>query len=317
MQRPRIGLVLGSGSARGWAHIGVIRALEEEDIRPDVVCGSSIGALVGAAYVSGNLDNLEQWVKGLTWWDIARFMDVKLAGGFIEGVNLMRTFENKVEDVEIEELERRFGAVTTNLRTGRELWLQRGSLLEAVRASIALPGLFTPVKGESDWLVDGGLVNPVPISLARAMDAEVVLAVNLNGDILGRHLTPRKRRAAKVAETPPEEEATDFGGFLDQIFNRVNASLKEKVAASLSSSREDSPAEPGLFEVIASAINIMQDRITRSRMAGDPPEVLLAPRLAHVGLLEFDRAQEAIDSGYEAARRQMSAIRFAVGLEEE
>jgi NTE family protein len=306
MKRPRIALVLGGGSARGWAHIGVIRAIEERGIRPDIVCGTSIGALVGAAYVADRLDQLEGWVRTLDWWDIVRIMDVKLAGGFIEGEVLMAHIREHVDDVAIEALARPFGAVATSLVDGHEQWLQTGSLLDAVRASIALPGLFNPVRVDGSWLVDGGLVNPVPVSLGRAMGGELIIAVNLNGDIVGRHLLHRP------GVKPRPDRAGERHEFFDQLLGRFGDELRGKLLGGAGTGRSNRGA-PGLFDVLASAINIMQDRITRSRMAGDPPDLLLAPRLAHIGLLEFDRADEAIDTGYAAAREALPAIERLIG----
>ncbi|HVC11809.1 MAG TPA: patatin-like phospholipase family protein, partial [Burkholderiales bacterium] len=187
MPRPRIGLVLGSGSARGWAHVGVIRALEEAGIRPDLVCGTSIGALVGAAYAAGELDRFEQWVLGMGFKDVLALMDVRLGGGMLKGERLMEFLRRNFVDRPIEELPMPFAAVATALQTGAEVWLRSGSTVEAVRASIALPALFTPVVQEGRILVDGGLVNPVPVSLARAMGAEIVIAVDLSSDIVGRY----------------------------------------------------------------------------------------------------------------------------------
>src|ERR687897_3101236 len=140
----RLGLALGSGSARGWAHIGVIRALEERGIRPDVVCGTSIGALVGAAYAAGELDRLEKWVTGLAWTTVVRLMDLTWRGGLIRGTRLFTLFRTIFEDRDISELPVPYGAIATELHSGRELWLRQGNVLEAVRASCAMPGLLTP-----------------------------------------------------------------------------------------------------------------------------------------------------------------------------
>ncbi|MEX1993311.1 MAG: patatin-like phospholipase family protein, partial [Steroidobacteraceae bacterium] len=199
-RRPLVGLALGSGSARGWAHVGVIRALEQVGIRPDLVCGTSIGALVGAAYAAGELERLEQWVLGLRFKDVVAFMDVSLSSGLLKGERLMDFFRRNFVDRPLEELPMPFAAVATSLRTGAEVWLRHGSTLDAVRASIALPGLFAPARREGSVLVDGGLVNPVPVSLARAMGADVVIAVDLGSDILGRHL-----RAHPPVEAPAGE----------------------------------------------------------------------------------------------------------------
>lgn len=302
MANGKVGLVLGSGSARGWAHIGVIRALAAAGIQPDIVCGSSIGALVGAALASGNLDLLEQWVRALTFWDVVRLLDVKLEGGLIEGASLMDSFHDKIHDTNIEQLPLPFAAVATDLGNGHEVWLQRGPLPQAVRASIALPGLFSPVRQDGHWLVDGGLVNPVPVSLCRAMGADFIIAVNLNSDIVGRHLAPRPPRPL-----PPAGERDLF----DQLLHRLNSDLRDRA---LHHWRKDHLQEevPGLFEVVATAINIMQDRITRSRMVGDPPDLLLSPSLAQLGLLEFDRADEAIVEGADCVERNRAQLDHAL-----
>ena len=180
----KIGLALGGGSARGWSHIGVIRALEEAGIEPDIVCGTSIGSLVGAAYAAGELDRLEGWVRSLTWQNVVSLLDVTVTGGFIKGAKLVEFFGSRFKDTDISKLPKPFGAVATELVTGREVWLREGSVIESVRASIAVPGLFTPVARDGRLLVDGGLVNPVPVSLCRAMGADIVIAVELNADTI-------------------------------------------------------------------------------------------------------------------------------------
>lgn len=299
----RIGLVLGSGSARGWAHIGVIRALADAGIKPDIICGSSIGALVGAAHASGNLQVLEEWVRALTFWDVVRLLDVRMQGGLIEGVTLMDSFRDKISDINIEQLNLPFAAVATDLGNGHEVWLQQGPLLPAVRAAIALPGLFSPTRIDEHWLVDGGLVNPVPISLCRAMGADFIIAVNLNSDIVGRHMAPKPKK--KKATVEEEEGRRDL---FDQLLKQLNGGLRERALNAWRRERSDGDAPPGLFEVLASSINIMQDRITKSRMAGDPPDVLLSPQLAHLGLLEFDRAGEAIEEGIACVKRQLPQL---------
>jgi NTE family protein len=300
MSKLKIGLALGSGSARGWAHIGVIRALKEEGIEPDIVTGCSIGSLVGAAYVGGHLDTLEAWVRDLSFWDVVRLLDVKMMGGLIEGHNLMTSFEDKIKDANIEDLPTPFAAVATDLASGREVWLQQGPLPDAVRASIALPGLFSPLRSDGRWLVDGGLTNPVPISLCRAMGADLIIAVNLNSDIVGRHLKSRDERKKEI-----NAEERDL---FNQLLKKINVGLLEAKLGNWRSGKPQSDTVPGLFEVMASAINIMQDRITKSRMAGDPPDVLLSPRLGELGLLEFDRADEAIAEGYDSVRRTLPAL---------
>ena len=301
LRKPRLGIALGSGSARGWAHIGVLRALEQAGIVPDVVSGTSIGALVGAAYASGRLGPLEEWVARIDWWEIIRYMDMSRGG--VEGERLMRAVGERVEDVPIETLPKPFGAVATDLLTGREVWFQNGSLLEAVRASIALPGLFSPVRFQERWLVDGGLVDPLPVSLCRALGAEQVIAVNLNGDIVGRRLPGRSTH--RPASNPLLARlSTGWQTVLGNLHDRLSPPEKE----------EDEP--PSLFDVMAGSIHIMQDRITRARMAGDPPDVVLAPRLAHLGLMDFDRAGEGIAAGMDCVRLHLPLLRDALNLAE-
>lgn len=303
MAKLKVGLALGSGSARGWAHIGVIKALEEQGIKPDIVAGCSIGALVGAAYCGGQLETLEEWVTKLSFWDVVRLLDVKMMGGLIEGESLMASFEDKLRDVNIEQLQTPFAAVATDLASGREVWLQEGPLPSAVRASIALPGLFSPVRDEGRWLVDGGLTNPVPVSLCRAMGADVIIAVNLNSDIIGRHLKPTKNK---------QEVDSEERDLFNQLLKKLNSGILESKLARWAREKQQDSVAPGLFEVMASSINIMQDRITKSRMAGDPPDALISPRLGQLGLLEFDRAEEAIAEGYESVQRTEAALRHAL-----
>ncbi len=268
---------------------------------PDIVSGTSIGALVGAAYASGRLDPLEEWVARIDWWEIIRYMDMSRGG--VEGERLMRAFGERVEDVPIETLPKPFGAVATDLLTGREVWFQNGSLLEAVRASIALPGLFSPVRFQERWLVDGGLVDPLPVSLCRALGAEQVIAVNLNGDIVGRQLLGRSTR--RPASNPLLARlSTGWQTVLGNLHDRLSPPEKE----------EDEP--PSLFDVMAGSIHIMQDRITRARMAGDPPDVVLAPRLAHLGLMDFDRAGEGIAAGMDCVRLHLPLLRDVLNLAE-
>lgn len=300
----RIGLALGGGAARGWAHIGVIRALAEIGIEPDIVAGTSIGALVGAAYAGKQLDALEHWVRSLNWKDILAYLDLSLlSGGFIQGEKLLEFARGWVKDARIEALPRRFGMVATELDTGREIWFREGPLLEGVRASLGLPGLFAPVKVEGRWLVDGGLTNPVPVSLCRAMGAEVVIAVNLNGDIVGKH--GRRRNGRDEKATPSQTAEADFWDKLSAQLKNGLYERKELLLGRLFGASRDAP---GLFDVLASSINIMQDRITRSRMAGDPPEIMLAPRLSQLGLMEFDQAAAAIAEGRASVQRMRPAL---------
>jgi len=291
-RKPRIGLALGSGSARGWAHVGVIRALEQAGIKPDFVCGTSVGALVGAAYAAGELDSFEAWLRELGITGVISLMDVGMNGGMIKGKRLMDFVRRSFVDRPIEELEIPFAAVATSLHTGAEVWLREGSTVEAVRASIALPGLFTPVMYNGQLLVDGGLVNPVPVSLARAMGADIVIAVDLNSDLVNRHLRE---------EPEPDVTNTELGEWLRKI--QVN------LGSLMPDSKNNHPELPSMLDVMASSINIMQVRITRSRMAGEPPDVIVSPRLAHLGLLDFHRSRDAIPEGKRAMEVELAAVK--------
>ncbi|MBI4996693.1 MAG: patatin-like phospholipase RssA [Rhodocyclales bacterium] len=285
--KPKIGLALGSGSARGWAHIGVIRALEDAGIRPDVVCGCSIGALVGAAYVDGDLDRLEKWVSRLAWKDVWGLMDVRFSGGLIKGEKLISFLERHFIDKEIAELPLPFGCVATDLANGREVWLREGSVTAAVRASIAVPGLLTPAKRDGRLLVDGGLVNPVPVSLCRALGADIVIAVDLGSDIVGSSL---KRGV-------PAEE-------------RHGQSWTDRIMSSLG--LKGNGDSPSMASVLSTSVNIMQTRIARSRLAGEPADVLISPRLAHLGLMDYHRAAEAMPEGIAAVKRMLPVIEYAL-----
>lgn len=299
----KIGLALGSGSARGWAHIGVIQCLQEAGIRIDIVCGTSIGALVGGSLAGNFMDGLEKMVRSLTWPDIIGFMDLLFPrSGFIEGDKITNHFRRNFSDADIEELAIPFAAVATDIVSGREIWLQDGSLMDAVRASISMPGIFTPCKYKDYWLVDGGLVNPVPVTLCRAMGADVVVAVNLNSDRIG--LFPHVSRGSqKNKNSNARKKVTGrFTSFLNKNFLPAGKGSSQKVL-------DD---EYSIFDVIAASVNIMQDRMTRQRLAGDPPDLLISPRLSHIGLLEFNRAAEVIEEGRRAMTLMLPMLKAIV-----
>lgn len=316
----KIGIALGSGSARGLAHIGILDALQQWGVRPTVVCGTSIGALVGACYATGHLDSFARWVGDLSTSEIWRFLNLQLRGGGMANASrLMSHLRSAYGEPDIEQLDCAFAAVTTDLHRGREIWLQQGSIWSAVRASIAIPGILTPVQHGDRWLVDGGLVNPIPVSVCRALGADIVIAVNLNSDLVGRRrqdepelppLQPDDTAESTLAEAPSEAGEADHSGLL----GRIGSSLWEATEPMryLWNGEDETPASPGTLEVMLSAINIMQDRITRSRLAGDPADVILAPRLGDVGLLEFSRSQEAIAEGRATVERMLSALEHAL-----
>lgn len=284
----KVGLALGSGAARGWAHIGVIRALEEAGYKPDIIAGCSIGAFVGAACASGDLDMLEEWVGKLTWQNVLKLLDPSWAGGLIKGEKLIDFFRQHFLDQDFSALAMPFACVATDLANGREVWLKEGSVADAVRASIAMPGLFTPVERNGRLLVDGGLVNPVPVSLCRYMGADIVIAVDLGADLTGRAL----RREEIVTDTDNERS----------WLQRLRGSIGLGGAA----------ATPSMMSVMSSSINIMQVRIARSRLAGEPADVLLTPMLSGLGLMDYHRGPEAIAEGRAAVERMLPALEFAL-----
>jgi NTE family protein len=304
LRRPLIGLALGSGSARGWAHIGVLRTLIEAGVRPDMVAGASVGAIVGAAYAAGELDRFEAWVRGMDRRTVVSYMDFNLGGGMLKGERLMGMLRTHLGERPIEDLATRFAAVATALHSGDEVWLRQGPVADAVRASFALPGLFTPVWREGRLLVDGGLVNPVPVSLARALGADAVIAVDLNNDMLGRSF--------RAEPDPPE--AWRGGAWMQSLQQGLSAwwphADQDAAGPDVEAAEPRPPPLPSLRNVIATSIHVMQVRITRSRMAGDPPEAVIAPRLGHLGLLDFHRAAEAIDAGRAAAAEVLPLLRL-------
>lgn len=295
----RVGLALGSGAARGWAHIGVIRGLEDAGVEPEIICGSSIGAVVGGAYAAGALDLFEQWVRRLDWRQVVGYFDLSLRGGLIKARKVFDILGTNLPDRGFDELGKSFGAVATDLVTGQEVWLREGTLYDALRASVALPGLITPARIDGRWLVDGGLVNPVPVSLCRAMGADSIIAVDLNTALVGR----RFRAQRTVAARPKPERG--LHGVLQDIAGELR--VRRGRTDETDEDKDELPSMPSIYEVITSSVNIMQVRISRSRMAGDPPDVLVAPRLSDFALLDFDRAGEAIEEGRRAVAAALAA----------
>lgn len=299
---PKIGLALGSGSARGWAHLGVLQALRDAGVQPDVVCGASVGALVAAVYASREVDRFTEWALSLDRRKVFQFMDFRWSGGMLKGEKLMAFLRRHFTDCGIDGCHLPFAAVATDLYSGAEVWLRQGSLVDAVRASIALPGLFTPVAARGRWLVDGGLVNPVPVSLARAMGADIVIAVDLNADIM-------RRRTAPVS-LAVEEEASEASRWWQKGWRpwRLETPEAEAMLPAAPTAAVPGSEMPSVLDVAMNSVNIMQMRITRSRLAGDPPELLIAPRLAHLGLMDFHRAGEAIEAGHHAALLELPEL---------
>ena len=302
--RPKIGLALGSGVARGWAHLGVLRALNRYGIEPDVVAGTSIGAVVGGIHLAGKADALEAWARSLSKVRMISYLDFRVRnGGMLGGRHLTDAMRRDLGETRIEDLTTPFVSVATDLVTGHEVWLRKGDLVDAMRMSFSLPGIFEPMQHEQRWLVDGALVNPVPVSVCRALGAQMVIAVNLNADIIGK-----ERRAGAAVPT--------VAGFdlLSELQGSDGAAPKSKISALANRIFRREPSHPSMFGVMISALGIVQDRISRSRLAGEPPDVHITPRLGNVGLFEFDRADEIIAEGEESVERVVEDLHDAISI---
>jgi NTE family protein len=309
-RKPRIGLALGSGSARGWAHIGAIRALEERGVKPDMICGSSIGALVGAAYASGQLDKLEEWCTSLAWTTVVRLMDLSWSGGLIRGARLFNLFNTILDDVDIDSLPLPYGAVATELGSGREVWLRHGKMLDAVRASCAMPGIFRPAVRDGALLVDGGLVNPVPVSMCRALGADVVIAVDLSWGKLGVYRDRGKGKEDSGNDLPDGTvempvAPREMPGWLGRFGRGWLARAANKV--------DDQIRMPSILEVFTTSLDIVEMRVARSRLAGDPADVMLTPLLPGFRTMDFHRSSEAIEEGRASVERMAPLIEQVIG----
>ncbi len=308
-REPVIGLALGGGSARGWAHLGILRKLDEAGIRPKVVVGTSIGAVVGGSWAAGKLDELEAFARSITKRSMLGMMDWSLPGsGLLSGDRLRKALEDRFRGTLIEDLPVKFAAIATELRTGHEIWLTRGGITDAMRASYALPGIFVPVNIGGRWLMDGALSNPIPVSVARALGAEMIIAVNLHTDVLGRSGVIHEHGGHEPlpdplpeAPTPEQDEARRglFSAVSNRIFNPFGASAPPIPLAD---------ERPGILSVMLDAFNVTQDRIARSRLAGDPPDVTVGPKIGGIGLSEFHRADEAIAAGEAAVTKVLDEI---------
>ena len=306
IRRPVIGLALGGGAARGFAHIGIVRTLIAHGIVPNVVVGTSIGAVVGGAYAAGHLDTLEEWARSLQPRNILGYLDIRLNGsGLIGGDKLAAQLEAAIGPTLIEDLPLKFATVATEVRTGHEIWLTHGRMVDAMRASYALPGIFSPVLVGDRWLVDGALVNPVPVSAARALGAEIVIAANLSSDVFTHSTTIYSHGAAgRRRRKPPIEPAPPKRGF-GRLFSPERTMKREFFGGG---------GRPGISTVMVDAFNIMQDRITRARLAGDPPDLLISPRVGQIGWFDFHRADDLIAHGARAAERAIESIQEAIHI---
>jgi NTE family protein len=302
LRRPKIGLALGAGVARGWAHIGVIRRLLAEGIKPDVIAGTSIGAVVGGGLACGNLDAIEDWARGLGKTNMFRFLNIKLGGsGLFGSEKLNAQMTERFGTHNFADLHIPFTAVACELKTGHEVWLKEGPVSEAIRASFALPGIFEPRLIDNQWLVDGALVNPVPVSVCRAAGCDLVIAVNLSEDIYGR---ARARREGAL-------DTGEYGVFSENTAPPAMQGGNRSILRRFFGHKDNAPS---MFANLVASVHIMQNRLSRSRLAGDPPDVTITPRCGHVGLMEFHRASELIDEGERAFELSKFQLRDAMAI---
>lgn len=298
---PKIGLALGSGLARGLAHIGALKALDRHKIKADIIAGTSMGALVGGCYLSGKLDEFETWARDLNRRRILSYLDFRVrSAGLIGGGRLMKIMEEHFKDMVIEDLPCPYVAIASDLLTGHEVWLRKGHFINSMRASFALPGVFPPVQINQRSLIDGALVNPVPVSPCRALGARMIIALDVNADLIGKTAKPGQRF----------QTVAGFDVFNDRDVAPEDRKEFENPVAKRLFRREMN--NPSLFGVMVSALNIIQDRVTRSRLAGDPPDVHIKPHIGHIGLLEFEKAAEIIELGELAVERAIPEIKAAM-----
>ena len=297
-----LAVALGGGAARGWAHIGVLRALKSAGLHPDLVVGTSIGAIVGGHFAGGQLDALEDFANSLTRRRFVTYLDPSVSGsGLIAGQSLFDRFNKHLNNPMIEDLDTRFVAVATELNSGHETWLDSGPLLDAVRASSAIPGIVRPVRIDGRWLVDGSLVNPIPVSVCRALGARVIVAVNLNSDGYGNGGNARQIESDTLGQPPIEIRASQRWNSrtaFDLVHKRIFGQREEQA--------------PGIVSVVFDSFSIVHDRMARSRLMGDPPDVLISPDLAGIGSFDVHRSTELVALGEAAAQEQLAAIQRRV-----
>lgn len=337
----KLGVVLGSGAARGWAHIGVMNQLSAMGLKPDIVTGTSIGAVVGAAIASGRLSELETWVRGLTQWQVLSLLDWGLGkGGLLNGEKVFDKVAETLGDLSFSDLDLPFGAVAADLHSGRETWLTEGGIKQAIRCSCAIPGILAPSLYEGQWLVDGATVNPIPVNLCRAMGADFVIAVDLNSDKSHRQAKQHHVASAQAAAAEEEEQTNSDSQVLPEAdveeaqiitenetggsqqptpegngddpltsFGQMLINSKEYLQQ-LTERKSNDQKAPRMFAVMAGCIEIMQDRITRSRLAGEPPDVVIQPKLGRYGTMEFHRANELIAEGERCVQASQNILRY-------
>jgi NTE family protein len=299
----KVGLALGSGASRGWAHIGIIDALQQLDIEIDFVAGCSIGSYVGAAFCANKLAELEEWVRSLTEWQVTALLGLGWhKGGIVSGEKVFQKLAEDFTAENLEDLEKPLGIIATDLQRGREAWFTEGSTVKAVRASCSIPGLFPAYHYQDKWLVDGGVMNPVPVNLVREMGADIVIAVNLGSDF---------NVASDQVNQVKNQEVNDTK--LSQLLDKSRSTLNQWFEGKFTKD-EEVLTPPSMFSTMNTSLNIMQDWLTRSKLASDPPNITLAPKLGHVGIMEFHRASECIEIGKKTVERMAEQIKYEIDM---
>jgi len=307
----KVGLVLGSGSSRGWAHIGAIEALQDANIPIDLVTGCSVGAFVGAVFASGGLDRLKKYVIDMDGEHMFSFSDLTLIrSGLLDGdKKISELFCMHTDKKNFDELEIPLKVVAADMHSGDQVVLDSGNLLKALRASMSYPGLFAPVRHRNRWLIDGGVVDPVPIGVARAMGADIVIAINLDSKLVSRR---RHEETEVVAKNDPPLFRNEFIKSLATRYEAVEKTIRKRLEVK----KKKKPTPPGTREVIMSSIELMQDRITRVNFAVNPPDMLITPRLGDLKMLDYDQVEHAIEEGYIATQNKINDIRMLMGEKE-
>ena len=295
MVSPKIGLALGGGAARGWAHIGVLKALAEQEIKFDLVAGTSIGSIVGACLAAGRMDELEQFARSIDVGLMLRLTDLKFHGrGLFDGGPIVAEIARQLEVSNIEELDIPFAAVAVDMVTGDEVDFRQGPLVEAIRASISLPGIFSPVRKDGHILVDGGLANPLPVSVARDMGADIVIAVDIMGDY-------ESRAAARIGNMVQERQDIESdSGSIFTVWAKAVDDMKKSVFTGY--------ASPNIIETLTASAGITMKSLTRANLKSNPADIVIVPRIGRITMLEFGRADEMIDSGYAAGQEAIPRI---------
>jgi len=300
----KIGLALGSGAARGWAHIGVIKALEKENVPIHFISGSSVGSYVGAVYSGGGFKSLKEFALSMDRKKVLSYIDVVFPrSGLINGKNATNLYSMHTEIMGFDELPIPIKMVATDMDTGEKLILDEGNIPKAIRASCSIPGIFTPVKIGNRWVIDGGLIDPVPVSVVKSMGADLVIAVDLNSGVINGH----KKKREKNIDNNKQRKAEARNEIVNQLFSKYDQAGK-LMKNKLNSWFTQSESSPHIINIIGSAIGIMQAQITKNNLEIDCPDVLIQPQLAGVKMFDYDQAERSINEGYDRTMEKMEIM---------